>query len=105
MPVLMAAQTSGSSCPRKDGVTVSISKDGIKTVKDVLGVSVCPDEVYFVVSKTSYQTFYRLNGGQWVDGATDKLVKTVEKEGILYFIKSEKKFFGYDKNSQKDEEQ
>lgn len=96
MPILLAAQTSESSCPRKDGIVVTYDKDGDKTIKDCKeGVFVCPDLVTFYSTKTAWQAFYKLDGGQWVDYATDKIIKTIDKDGIIYFIKSDKKYFGY----------
>ena len=81
----------------KKGFVTSFSKDGLRTDKECVAVSVYIDKIIFITSNTTYQVFYKLKGGEWVDGATDKIVPfVVQKDGLKVFHKSDKKKFVYE---------
>lgn len=79
------------------GFVRTTNKDGLDTDKECAAVKVYNDKIIFITSKTTYQVFYKLNGGEWIDAATDKLVPFVEqKNGLKVFHKSDKKKFVYE---------
>jgi hypothetical protein len=79
------------------GFVTTFSKEGLRTDKECVAVRVYIDKIIFITSKTTYQVFYKLSGGEWVDGATDKITPFVtQKDGLKVFHKSDKKKFVYE---------
>ena len=84
------------------GWVYSVSKDGKDTHKECQSFDITDDNVViFVVSGTSYQTFYQVGSDPkgrsiWADGANNKIVtRVVQADGTVVFWKSDKKAYYY----------
>lgn len=82
----IGAQTQAKNCKtlREGSFKESTDKNGKKTIKECLWVSVCDDLVEFRVTNTTVKSFQPV-GGVWVNSSEKLVTRVVQPNGLIVF--------------------